>query len=210
MFVQCTNMKESVCPPGSPRCGHGPSGPCPWHLRVISDGRFGRGEWGHQDARSGDWSQLGGPMSRSAPARRQAWAVVALTAGLLVTVPPGPAALGADDTCVGKGEYGAIANGMSIQQLDQGAARPGAVRRDRGQGQAALPLVRRVRGLEARPRRLRPLPPARGGPADGQQEGLGRLRRPRRSAVRGGSGSRRPWASRARCARTARCGDRPW
>ena len=56
-------------------------------------------------------------MSRSAPARRQAWAVVALTAGLLVTVPQGPAAQGADDTCVGKGEYGAIANGMSIQQL---------------------------------------------------------------------------------------------
>jgi len=46
-----------------------------------------------------------------------AWPAIVLTAALLVTVPSGTAAQGADDTCVGSGEYDSIANGMSIQQL---------------------------------------------------------------------------------------------
>ena len=169
-----------------------------------------------------------------------ALATLALVACLLPGLVPGAAAAADDGTCVGKGEYKKIHGGMSIQKLGDDPARTDAVRRHRRQGQQAHPLVRRLRGVAARQGRGGDLPPAGRRAAYGHQEGArpsiasavsrrssgGRSRPSETSATGQRSWFRvrrwRAWLdhdrqdlgagrrSRAACARTGRCVDRPW
>ena len=163
---------------------------------IVTSGHSGWFRWVIPRRRKAEqsWSTWEDRMSRAST--RTPAATLAALAVLACLLPAAPAQAADDGTCVGKGEYKPDHARHDHREARQGAARPAAVRRDRRQGQAALPLVRRLRGLAARPRRLRALPPARRGSAHGQQEGARRLRvawtdRPR---LRGWSGSRRRWA----------------